>query len=116
MKSLRLEFPSTVNEDPGAGSELALAEVLALCYRYEGGFYTFQCGPQLINARFITAYLDTACYQPVNGYRIELVASADAVADGVCVITDIKGHAVNAVVTTMRGTEANLISIEAVAF
>ncbi len=93
-----------------------MAEVLALRYRFEGSFYTFQYRHQCISARFVTAYMQTVCYQPVNGYRIELVAPSDTIVNGVCVITDIQGHAVNAVVSTLRGSDTNLITIEATAF
>jgi hypothetical protein len=106
-------FP--LNENIAAGWDLATVEVLALCYRYEGSFYTFEYGQRCVNARFLTAYPQATCYQPVNGYRIELVAAADLVVDGVCVIRDIQGHLVNAWVSTRHGTEANLITIEATA-
>lgn len=97
------------------GRQLAVAETLALKYRYEGSFYTFEYGGQCVNARFLTACLQTEI-QPVNGYHIELLAPHDTLVDGPCMITDVKGHKVGAVAFTTRGDAENLITIETAAF
>jgi hypothetical protein len=97
------------------GRELAVAEVLALKYRYEGNFYTFEYGGKCAIARFVTACLQTAI-QPVSGYRIELLAPNEILVDGPCVITDMQNRKVNAVASTLRGNTENLITIETTAF
>lgn len=97
------------------GRQLAVAEALALKYRYEGSFYTFQYGGQCVNARFLTACLQTEI-QPVNGYRIELMAPHETFVDGPCMITDMHGRKVSAVASTTHGNAGNLITIETTAF
>jgi hypothetical protein len=98
-----------------SGRQLAMAEIQALKYRYEGSFYIFEYGGKCVNARFVTACLQTAL-QPVNGYRIELLASHEVLVDGPCVITDGQGRKVSAVAVTTRGNLENLITIETAAF
>jgi hypothetical protein len=97
------------------GRQLAVDEVLALKYRYEGSFYTFEYGGGCVTARFVAGCLQTAI-QPANGYRIELLASHETLVDGPCVITDIHNHKVNAIASTLRGNTENLITIETAAF
>jgi hypothetical protein len=97
------------------GRQLAVAEALALKYRYEGSFYTFEYGGQCVNARFLNACLQTA-NQPVNAYRIELLAPNDTFVNGPCMITDMHRHKVSAVAFTTRGNTENLITIETTAF
>lgn len=94
--------------------EQALAEAMALKYRYEGSFYTFEYGGQFITARFISACLQTAA-KLSNGYRIELLASNEILVDGPCTITDVTGRKINALAFTTRGNHENLITIEPMA-
>ena len=92
-----------------------MAEALALKYRYEGSYYTFEYGGKCVTARFVTACLQTAI-QPVSGYRIELLASQETLVDGPCIITDMHGHKVNAVASDLARQHRNLITIETAAF
>lgn len=97
-----------------AGRQFAVAEALALKYRYEGSYYTFEYGGRCVTARFVTACLQTAM-KPASGYRIELLAPHPVLVDGPCVISDLTGHKLNAIASTTRGETENLITIETTA-
>jgi hypothetical protein len=96
------------------GRQQAVAEALALKYRYEGSYYTFEYGGKCVTARFVTACLQTAI-KPAGGYRLELLAPSSTLVDGPCVITEISGRKVNALAFTTRGDSENLITIETAA-
>jgi hypothetical protein len=97
--------------EQGKAREQAVAEAMALKYRYEGSFYTFEYAGQFITARFVSACLQ-ATDKPNSGYRIELLTSPETLVDGPCLITDVMGRRLNALAFTTRGDYENLITIE----